>query len=446
MEASLKSSAGTTEPESAEHLSWRWRVLISTYFGYAGYYLTRNVFASCKVPLETHFDRGAQDIAHLWSVYLVAYLLGQLLVSSFGRRTSARVLLLVGLGTSIVINLLFGATNSYSTFMLLMFLNGLAQAAGWPGCIGAVARWLLPRHRASVMGVWSTNLLLGDMMVLAISSMLLAKKGWSYAFWGCSLLALIPWLLLLFWQRDHPEDVDLPPLVDEPHGDGRVVLVSDGPHLPLSEYIRLASSPVVMLMAAGYFFIKFLRYSITSWLPKFFNEMGLTSSESAFYSILPHLVGFLGMSLAGWMAIRWLRGSWATMCLVGGLGAALGYYFVMRKVPGPVAFACWFGLIGFMVNGADSLLKGVACLEVAGRGNGPAVVGFVNGIASIAPVIQEELIGYWMGDKVPGRAIQRAMGLGFVMSLFFILIMGAVIWRIRRGGGTRVAPRAGLQS
>jgi sugar phosphate permease len=30
---------------------WRWRILVSTYFAYAGLYLVRKVFAICKTTL-----------------------------------------------------------------------------------------------------------------------------------------------------------------------------------------------------------------------------------------------------------------------------------------------------------------------------------------------------------------------------------------------------------
>src|SRR5213078_3971318 len=93
---------------SPSQIKWRWRILISTYYAYAGYYLTRKVFTICKAPLADHFGVSIGEIAHLWTAFLLAYMIGQFLSSLIGRRWGPRVLLLGGLGISIVINFVFG--------------------------------------------------------------------------------------------------------------------------------------------------------------------------------------------------------------------------------------------------------------------------------------------------------------------------------------------------
>jgi sugar phosphate permease len=39
--------------------------------------LTRKVFTICKAPLAKQFDVDIGEIAHLWTAYLVAYMIGQ---------------------------------------------------------------------------------------------------------------------------------------------------------------------------------------------------------------------------------------------------------------------------------------------------------------------------------------------------------------------------------
>ena len=163
-----------TESLSRDHVRWRWRILASTYFAYAGFYLTRKVFTICKAPLSKEFNVGLDQIAHIWTAYLVAYMVGQFLNSWLGRKWGPRVLLLGGLGLSIIINVVFGFANSYWTFLVFMFVNGLAQAAGWPGCVGGISEWLRARERGRIMGVWSTSYQVGSMLVKGIGGYLLA--------------------------------------------------------------------------------------------------------------------------------------------------------------------------------------------------------------------------------------------------------------------------------
>jgi len=100
-----------------------------------GYYLTRKVFSIAKPSIAATFLTDLQDIAHIWTAYLVAYVFGQFISSFVGRGWGPRVLLLGGLGLSIVFNVVFGFTNSYPTFLVFMFFNGLVESSGWAGSV-----------------------------------------------------------------------------------------------------------------------------------------------------------------------------------------------------------------------------------------------------------------------------------------------------------------------
>ena len=50
----------------------------------------------------------------------------------------------------------------------------MVQAAGWPGTVGGVAEWLRKKERGTVMGIWSTNYLVGNIMVKTMGGALLA--------------------------------------------------------------------------------------------------------------------------------------------------------------------------------------------------------------------------------------------------------------------------------
>ena len=196
---------------TSEQNRWRWRILIVTYVGYAGYYLTRKVYSICKTSLHEQFDWDSQMLAHIWTVYLIAYCVGQFINSYYGRKWGPRAILLSGLAVSIGCNVIFGAANSYATFLVFMAVNGLVQATGWPGVVGTVSRWLRPGERGFVMGIWSTSYQLGTILVGFVGGFLLGQWGWRWSFWGCTMLTLGVWALLYFWQRNKPEDVGLDP-------------------------------------------------------------------------------------------------------------------------------------------------------------------------------------------------------------------------------------------
>lgn len=417
---------------SDEQRAWRWRILISTYAAYAGYYLCRKVFTLCKTSLAAQFGVGLDDIAHIWTAYLVAYMIGQFVNSYVGRKWGPRVLLLGGLGISIVFNVIFGFANSYWTFLVFMFFNGLVQASGWPGCIGSVAEWLRKSERGTILGIWSTNYLLGNVAVKSVGGYLLGAYGWRYAFFGCTVLAFAVWWIVLPWQRNRPQDVGLAQIVEtEEEDEDRAVRASTEERISFRGYLRLIVNPIVPLMGLSYFCLKFLRYALDSWLPTFLNLQGFGAAKAAYYSQIFDIAGFAGAILAGWALDRLFHGRWATLCVVMGIGMIAGYLAVVRFGSNPYALAFCFGIVGFMIYGPDTVLGGAAAVQVAGGRNAVAVAGLVNGIGSIGPVIQEEVIGRLVEGADSAVGIRNANLLALSMSIFFTLVMVVIVWRIR---------------
>ena len=415
---------------TAEQKKWRWRILLSTYVGYGGYYLTRKVFTICKTSIADDFGWELGDTAHIWTAFLLAYMIGQFLYSYAGRKWGPRVILLSGLGVSIFCNAAFGMANSYATFITFMFVNGLVQASGWPGSVGAISRWLRSSERGFVMGIWSTNYVVGNIVVKSLGGYLLGTMGWQWSFYGCTLLTLGVWAILLLWQRNKPEDVGLAPIVDTEEGkDSRAVAVSQDDQVSFGDYLKILSHPLVLAMGASYFCIKFMRYALDSWLPAFLNEQGMSVSEASYYSMIFDYAGIAGILVTGWVLDRYFRGNWALLCTVMGIGAVFGYLAVVFLGTSPLMIAFSFGIVGFMIYGPDTLLCGAASVAVAGEANAVAVAGIVNGIGSFGPIVQEEVIGWLVrGDVQQGIRNTNLMTLS--MSILFVCMMAVVTWRL----------------
>lgn len=426
---SAASASSGLEPLSPGQSSWRWRVLLATYLGYGGYYLTRKTFTICKTTIAHDFGWNLGDTAHIWTAYLVAYMVGMFINSFVGRRWGPRLLLLGGLSLSLLCNVIFGFANSFATFLVFMFFNGLVQASGWPGSVGAVSHWLRPAERGTIMGFWSTNYLFGNMLVKSLGGFLLGTWGWRWSFWGCTLLSCGVWWLLFFWQRSRPEDVGLKRIVAETPSEKHAVQASQAERVTLKQYAQLASNPIILAMGASYFCIKFIRYALDSWLPAFLNIQGLEVARASYYSQVFDFAGLGGVVLAGWALDRWFKGNWAAVCAVMGLGVIAGYLAVIWLGGSPVSVAICFGLVGFMLYGPDTLLCGAASVQVAGEKNAVAVAGLVNGLGSIGSVLQEQVIGWLVrGDVRVG--IRNSNLLALSVSIVMTCLLAVIAWRL----------------
>jgi sugar phosphate permease len=110
-----------------------------------------------------------------------------------------------------------------------------------------------------------------------------------------------------------------------------------------------------------------------------------------------------------------------------------GYVAVIWYGANPYALAFCFGIVGFMLYGPDTLLCGAAAVEVAGNHNAIAVAGIVNGLGSIGPIFQEEIIGWLMGGEASTQnGIRNVSLLTLGVSIAFVLCMAILTWHMSR--------------
>ena len=83
-------------------------------------------------------------------------------------------------------------------------------------------------------------------------------------------------------------------------------------------------------------------------------------------------------------------------------------------------------------------------MEIAGAKNGVAIAGIVNGLGSIGPVVQEEVIGLLIrGDAERGIANTNLLTLG--TSILMTLLLIPLLFRLNRARRDNVndQPKAG---
>ena len=77
--------------------SYRWQVFVTTWLSYAGFYVTRRVISVVKGPMKTALHVDDLGVLHLFTTYLVAYMIGQFLAASMSKRLSNRTQALAGM-------------------------------------------------------------------------------------------------------------------------------------------------------------------------------------------------------------------------------------------------------------------------------------------------------------------------------------------------------------
>ncbi len=422
------SSAANSQTQAPAIRRWRVKVFTATWLSYAGFYFCRKGFGIVKPELKSSFGFTDMELAHIWTAYLVAYMFGQFLSARLGQKFACRTLLLVGMAISLVANFGIGVvipagTSAYWPLISLMVINGFAQATGWPGNIGVLAKWSVHSERGRLMAWWGTCYQIGSILAKHFAAFMLAVIGISWSFWGSSIILLAIWAVFYFWGRESPESVGLPDFVEEiTEEDGEV---SKNKVLPWNEAYK-----IVVIMGILYFCFKFLRYALDSWAPMLLEESfsSLDTATAGHLSTVFDWVGFLGVIAGGYASDKIFRSHRTPVIFIMSVGTFIAT-LMLYMVGGTQLwiFVVLLGVIGFMMMGPDSLLSGTAAMDVSSKEKAVVASGIINGLGSIGPVIQELVIGY----------IKTAHGQSAVFLLLVVMAAISVIgcgalWRFCR--------------
>jgi sugar phosphate permease len=331
--------------------------------------------------------------------------------------------LLFGLALTLVVNIVFGLSNSYAALMVFMVLNGLAQATGWSTTVGTLGSWTSRGERGTLMGVWGTCYAIGSAVAAAYAAFWLGRLGWRGAFFAASVVLLVVWLVVYLYQRNRPEDVGLPPVAD---ADEEQVDESNGAAVWPSGLWT-----TTLLIGTFYFFVKFVRYALDSWTPYLLDTyFGMKPEEAGYVSTLFAVFGPLGVFVAGYLSDRVFNSRRASISFLMILGMVLGCG--MLQTLGAVS-TFWFGVsiavIGFMLYGPDSLLTGASAIDLGGKRGALMIAGVINGMGSLGAVAQEYVVPWLLRDGGVSDVFTSLV----MASLASMLILGVVLWRNHRG-------------
>jgi sugar phosphate permease len=412
---------------------WRVRILSTTWLSYAAFYFCRKNFAIAKSSIMSSMEIGRSDVAHLFTAYLAAYMLGQFLTGFMGRRVATRMLLLAGMGITLFCNVAFGFTYlmgpaGYWPFLLLMIVNGFAQSTGWPGNVGVLGNWLERRDRGRVMAVWATCYQLGSILAKAFAALMIGLAGAAWSFWGAAVIMLGVWLIFYRYQRDSPEELGLPAMVEE-------VEVPQSASDPVATEGLFAGwnrqvVVTIFLMGGCYFTFKFLRYALDSWGPLAIEELfGTDAATAGYISTLFDWVGFTGVLAAGWASDRFFAGRRYQVIMLMTVGMVFAFAFLaIFGMNSLWLFAVGLSLCGFMLMGPDSLIAGVGAIDIGGRRGAVVAAGLINGIGSIGPIFQEEIIGWVLDNYGYSASLKLLVG----MAILAVFGTGILARRCRR--------------
>src|SRR5689334_533800 len=327
-----------------------------------------------------------------------------------------------------------------TSFVILRFLLGAAEAGFFPGILFYFHYWFPARHRGRMIS-WFTvatpiSVALGGPISTAILGLngTFGLAGWQLVFLLEAAPAVILGFVLLIYLRDRPADASW--LTREEKDWIESELAHERHELEtIHKYtlFQALTNVRVLALAMIYFGIVTASVGLVIFVPQIIKELGVSNLQTGFLTMIPYVVGTISMVVWGYVSDRMHERKWNLFvgCLVGAAGlitagllggsfwslaamclATIGFYGSKGPFwPLPSTF-----LTGTAAAAGMALINSVGNV---GGFMGPFLVGWIkdatgsfeNGLYALAGFMVLAAVVTAIGVQVPRRRILPA-GLG----------------------------------
>lgn len=401
----------------------RWRLIPFLFLLYIVAYLDRvNVgFAAIDMNRDLGFSAAVYGLGS--GIFFLSYTLfevpSNLILARVGVRVwIARIMFTWGIFATAML-----FVNNATTFYVLRFMLGIAEAGFFPGIILYLTHWFPARERGRAVGLFMTATAMAGVIGAPISSALLqlhgagGLQGWQWLFLIEGLPAIILAPIVLAFMTEKPSDAKwltaaerdwLSREMEAEHAE------TANAHVTFRE---AATSARLWIVSLPYFCIVIAFYGVSFWLPQIVQgSSGYSSAMVVLLTAIPYVAATVGLVFFGARSDRTGERHWhvAGPCLIG----AVGFVLTVLTPPTPAyalatlsiaAFGIW-GTLGPFWTLPTAFLRGTAA---AGG------IAIVNSIGNLGGFVGPFLMG-WIRDATGGFSAG-------LLTLAAVLVIGAAI-------------------
>ena len=347
----------------------------------------------------THAQAG-----DLMTAYLVGYVLASLVAGQLADRFGAVAIMTAGLALGSASTFLFVATEELGLFLLARLGIGIATGLVYAPGIAFVARLLPPRLINSGVGVYTSGLSGGILVVFTTTPLLEEATSWRWAAitFGIALVAGMVFFLITAL-----------PMSARASRPGEIIADAG------IETKKLLTDSTFVRVCISLFLAMFVAYGVYTWIAPYLDEVaGFSAGQISFALALSVAAGIPSTLLAGWLADRSgkplrvasIGFSMVTALLV--LAAVDQISFALATI---VAIIATFGTAGALVPLFVLPSRVVEATGVA-KATGIATAIAMSG-ALVSTVLGGRLVGWTDGYTVPFIVYVAAMA-GAVIVIF----------------------------
>ena len=395
---------------------------------YAGYYFCRTNLSIVSADLKDGLGFSNAQYGAIQGARSGAYAIGQFVNGLFTDGLGGKRAMTIGAVGTILLNVAFGLTAwsnigwLFYVLMLIRLADGYMQAFGAPGMVKINTAWFRRRERGTFAGIFGFMINLGATASGKLGSLLatgfavpllffsitVPKLDWRYMFIIPPVVTGIIVLLMNLAVKNHPEEAGYSIRHDdESDDDDPLETIHIG-----AVFRKIASNPVVWIVAGAYFCTGFVRYGINDWWVIYMKDVWSVAREDALFDNmasywLPFTASFgsLGSGIISDKLFAGRRAPVAALLyLIQAVFLFLALSMCMSWIPGSATLACvLIVLIWVGCNSTHSLLGTAAAMDLGGR----KMAGFSSGVIDSFQYFGAMLAQFGMGRLLDRTAVAQ---------------------------------------
>jgi ACS family tartrate transporter-like MFS transporter len=349
----------TTMPQDLQTIERRtiakvsWRLLPLVALAYTIAYIDRSNISFAALTMNK--DLGFSAYIYGWGagIFFFSYFLFEIPSNLILEKVGARIWIARIMITWGIISGLTAFITGTTSFLIIRFLLGAAEAGFFPGMILYFTYWFPSEYRGRVI----STLFIAQPLANAAASIasgailemdgLLGIKGWQWIFIIEALPAILLGLVVLKAMTDRPALAEWLTAEEktwlQTRIDGENRKVESTGRLTL---LRALTDPRVLALSVIYLMSVTANYGIVFFMPQIIKGIGLSNAMTGLVSSIPYIVGTIGLIAWGWSSDRNNERRWHLIAasVVGAAG---------------LAFAAWSGASYWALLGMSAATVGI---------------------------------------------------------------------------------------
>lgn len=415
-----------------EYKLWRIKMFVGMYVGYVCFYLTRKSLTFAAPSLMREIGMTKIEYGVLGTTMYITYGIGKFASGILADKCNIKSFMAVGLIGSSLISLCFGFTSSIPLLTFLWGINGGLQSMGFPPTAKGVVYWFSPNERSSKWALFSSSKAVGIALIGGISPLCLYLGSWRDIFYVPGILGIAVGIGILFSLKDKPSSVGLPPV--EVYRNDNTLL--EEKHSGLSSWQVLKKyvfiNPFIWYIGFASMFIYFTRWVALDWGHIFMIERGIPAVRAAGLLAFMPLFGILGGISCGWFADKFFKGRAVPITLIYLLCLIFSvwgmYHFINTQTSPWFVVATFLALVGFFIEGAQSVGCGALVPRVTVQESVGAAIGLIGAFEYLGAACSG-IGGAKLADKIGWDGLFIFCGVVCVIAMIFT----AFSWKKEHG-------------